>query len=84
MKKSKEIELLKVHIAMLESRAKRRRNLREKEFWVAINALKDGRPATLCVDGHFIPVLVSDVQVSRDSVGLTEVMIKSYPQPPKG
>lgn len=82
MKKSEEIEWLTAQLKLANSKLTRHREEQDREFWTAVNALKGGTYATLCVEGHFVPVLISDVEVSKDSTGLTDVMIKAYPQPP--
>lgn len=70
-------------IIRLATRIKHRNDEIEADFYAAIGAIEAEKPVSLLVDGQLIPLVVSDLQVSHDVSGLTDIKIVAYPQPPR-
>lgn len=64
-------------------RVKRFNDEREAEFHDAMKVIMNRGSATLHVEGHSVPVVISGVEISRDQHGPMDITITIHPQPPR-
>ena len=81
-KKDDRIEQLRSELIALQNQSDLRNIKQWDEFSAAMKAIGCNKPAVLCVDGHFIPLVIADLNITREAGGMTDYVITAYPQPP--